>query len=289
MTTATQWLAGARPRTLPLALCPVLVGTTTATLGSHVSWWKAGVAAAVALLLQIGVNYANDYSDGVRGTDRDRRGPLRLTASGLASPRAVRNAALSCLALAAVAGLSLAIAVDLRLLVLGALCIAGAWFYSGGSRPYGYAGYGELAVLAFFGFAATVGSAYVQRNSLPSIVWWTALAVGLPACAVLVVNNLRDIETDLAAGKRTLAVRLGPSATTVLFVALIVGAFLATVPVDLECPTALLTLAALPLAVEPVVLVKTAADPASLVRVLVRTVRLAIAIALLLSLGLVIH
>lgn len=289
MTTATQWLAGARPKTLPLALCPAVVGTAAATLGSHVSWWKAGVAAAVALLLQVGANYANDYSDGVRGTDRDRRGPLRLTASGLASPEAVRTAALSCLALAAVAGLVLAIAVDLRLLVIGVLCIAGAWFYSGGSRPYGYAGYGEVAVLAFFGFVATVGSAYVQRHSLPATVWWGALAVGLPASAVLVANNLRDIETDLAAGKRTLAVRLGVPAATALFVGLIAGAFLVTVPIGVERPGAFLAFAALPLAVEPVVSVKAAADPASLVRALVRTVRLAIAIAILLSLGLVIH
>jgi 1,4-dihydroxy-2-naphthoate polyprenyltransferase len=289
MTTASQWVAGARPRTLPLALCPVLVGTTTATLGSHVSWWKATVAAAVALLLQIGVNYANDYSDGVRGTDRDRRGPLRLTASGLASPGAVRTAALSCLALAAVAGVVLAIAVDLWLLAVGVACIAGAWLYSGGKHPYGYAGYGELAVLVFFGFVATVGSAYIQRRSFPAAAWWGALAVGLPACAVLVANNLRDIESDLAVGKRTLAVRLGGSTTTGLFVGLVAGGFLATVPIGVEHPGAFLTLAALPFAVEPMVSVSSAADPASLVRALVRTVRLAIAIAILLSVGLVIH
>jgi 1,4-dihydroxy-2-naphthoate polyprenyltransferase len=288
VTTASQWLAGARPRTLPLALCPVLVGTATSVSHFSVSGWKMGVAGVVALCLQVGVNYANDYSDGVRGADRNRRGPVRLTVSGLASPLSVRRAALLSFALAGAAGLALAVAVDLRLLVVGGLCVAGAWFYSGGRRPYGYAGYGELAVLFFFGFVATVGSAYVQRRVIPDAAWWGALVVGLPAAAVLVANNLRDIESDRAAGKRTLAVRLGATATARLFVALLVAAFAAVVPIGLEHPGAFVALVAVPFAVAPVRTVLGGAGPASLVRALVGTVLLAVVMALALTLGLVV-
>lgn len=288
MTTVSQWLAGARPRTLPLALGPVLVGTAATVNHFSVSWWKMTLAGIVALSLQVGVNYANDYSDGVRGTDRHRRGPLRLTATGLASPLAVRGAAMLFFALAAVAGLALAVAVDIRLLLLGLLCVGGAWFYSGGRHPYGYAGYGEPAVLFFFGFVATVGSAYVQRRGVPEAAWWGALVIGLPAAAVLLVNNLRDIDSDRDAGKRTLAVRLGGSATAKLYVGLIMAGFAAVVPIGLHHPDAFLGLAALPLAIQPVRIVTREIDPASLVRALVSTVRLAGAIALLLTLGLVI-
>jgi len=286
MTTTSQWVAGARPRTLPLAVCPVLVGTATSAAGLHVSWWKMVLAAVVALMLQVGVNYANDYSDGVRGIDRNRRGPMRLTASGAAAPSAVRRAALSCFVLAAAAGVVLAVTVDIRLLVVGAICVAGAWFYSGGRHPYGYAGYGELAVLFFFGFVATIGSAYVQRRAVPEAAWWGSLVVGLPACAVLVANNLRDIDSDQATGKRTLAVRLGPEATTMLFKALVVGAFAAVIPIGLKHPISFIALIAMPLAVEPVRRVSARADASSLIRALARTVRLAVAMSLLLSLGL---
>ncbi len=288
MTTASQWLAGARPRTLPLALCPVLVGTAAATSHLSVSWWKLAVAALVALSLQVGVNYANDYSDGVRGTDRDRRGPLRLTASGLAAPPDVRRAAFACFALAAVAGLALAVAVDLRLLLVGVVCVAGAWFYSGGRRPYGYAGYGELAVLFFFGFVATLGSAYVQTGGIPEAAWWGSLVVGLPAAAVLVANNLRDIDSDAATGKRTLAVRLGATRTSRLYVTLVAGAFAAVVPIAVHRPGAFLALVAVPLAVGPVRTVLGHADPPSLVRALVGTVRLAAVLALAVTVGLVV-
>ncbi|HUA96558.1 MAG TPA: 1,4-dihydroxy-2-naphthoate polyprenyltransferase [Acidimicrobiales bacterium] len=287
MTTASQWMAGARPRTLPLALCPVLVGTAAATGHHGVSVWRGALAAVVALSLQVGVNYANDYSDGVRGTDRDRRGPLRLTASGVAAPAAVRRAALASFAVAGAAGLALAVAVDLRLLLVGALCVAGAWFYSGGRRPYGYAGLGEVAVLFFFGFVATVGSAYVQHHAIPSAAWWGSLVVGLPAAAVLVVNNLRDIETDSAAGKRTLAVHLGAPTTVRLFVALLVAPFLCVVPVAVGHPMALLALVGAPLAAGPVRTVVTRSDPASLVAALVGTVRLAIVLSLAFTLGLI--
>ena len=212
VTTAGQWVAGARPRTLPLAVGPVLVGTAAASMVGPTIWWRFAAALVVSLALQVGVNYANDYSDGLRGTDRDRRGPLRLTASGTASARSVRRAAWMALAAAAAVGTALAVAVDLRLLLLGVVCVAGAWLYSGGRHPYGYHGLGEVAVLFFFGFVATLGSAYVQHRTLPSAAWWGSLVVGLPACAVLVVNNLRDIDTDGVAGKRTLAVRMGGGA-----------------------------------------------------------------------------
>lgn len=287
MTTASQWLAGARPRTLPLALCPVLVGSAASVESLHLSWWKMAMAAVVALFLQVGVNYANDYSDGMRGTDRQRRGPLRLTASGTATPVAVRRAALLAFLVAAAAGMVLAVAVDTRLLLVGVLCIAGAWFYSGGRRPYGYAGYGELAVLFFFGFVATIGSAYVQRHGVPEAAWWGSLVVGLPACAVLIANNLRDIDSDQEAGKRTLAVRLGGGVTAKLFVALLVGAFAAVVPIGLEHPAAFIALIAVPLAIDPARRVLQRADPTSLVRALASTVKLASLLALLLSLGLV--
>jgi 1,4-dihydroxy-2-naphthoate octaprenyltransferase len=286
MTTPSQWLAGARPRTLPLAVCPVLVGTAAASLRFPVSWWKAVAAGVVALALQAGVNYANDYSDGVRGTDRHRRGPPRLTASKTATPAAVRRAALSCFAVAGVAGLALAIAVDLWLLALGAVCMVGAWFYSGGRRPYGYSGYGELAVLFFFGFVGTIGSAYVQGRPLPAAVWWGSLVVGLPACAVLVANNLRDIESDEAAGKRTLAVRLGRGATGRLFVALIVGAFAAVIPIGIGHPSAFIAFVALPFALGPLRVVSHHSNPSFLGRLLALTVRLAAALALLLTIGL---
>ena len=179
------WVAGARPRTLGAAVAPVIVGTCAAVPDADgVIWWRAALALLVALALQVGVNYANDYSDGVRGTDKNRAGPLRLTASGLASPRAVRTAAMVSFAVAAVAGLVLALVVDPWLLLLGAGAIAAAALYTGGPKPYGYLGLGELMVLAFFGFAATVGSAFVQLERVPGAAWWGSLTVGLLACAM---------------------------------------------------------------------------------------------------------
>jgi 1,4-dihydroxy-2-naphthoate octaprenyltransferase len=287
VTTAGQWVAGARPKTLPLAVGPVLVGTAAASTVGPTIWWRFAAALVVSLALQVGVNYANDYSDGLRGTDRDRRGPLRLTASGTASARSVRLAAGIALATAAAVGTALAVTVDLRLLLLGVLCVAGAWLYSGGRHPYGYHGLGEVAVLFFFGFVATLGSAYVQHRMLPSAAWWGSLVVGLPACAVLVVNNLRDIDTDRVAGKRTLAVRIGGRRTRAAYVGLLLVAFLALVPVAVEHPTASVAFAAAPMAVAPLRRVVAGDDdPAALVRVLVLTVRLAVALAVLLAVGL---
>ena len=288
MTTAAQWVAGARPRTLGAAVSPVLVGTAAAYAAADtLTWWRAGAALVVALALQVGVNYANDYSDGVRGTDAQRAGPLRLTASGVAAPAAVRNAAAVAFGVAAVFGLALAVAVDLRLLLVGAAAIAAAALYTGGPRPYGYSGLGELAVLVFFGFVATAGSAYVQAERVPAAAWWGAVAVGLLACAILLANNIRDIDTDRAAGKRTLPVLVGAPASRGLYAGCIVGAFLASVAVGVLYPTALVVLAALPLAVRPIRLVATRRDPPSLVAALIDTARLEVVVAVLLSLGLV--
>ena len=288
MTTAAEWVQGARPRTLGAAISPVFVGTAAAYAeADDVIWWRAGAALVVALALQVGVNYANDYSDGVRGTDARRAGPLRLTASGVAAPAAVRNAAVLAFGVAAMFGLALAIAVDLRLLVVGVAAIAAAALYTGGPRPYGYSGLGELAVLVFFGFVATAGSAYVQIERVPATAWWGALAVGLLACAILLANNIRDIDGDRATGKRTLAVRTGAPVARALFAGCIAAAFLAVVAVGVLAPPALIGLAAVPLAVVPVRLVVTHTDPPSLVAALVGTARLQLVVAVLLTLGLV--
>jgi 1,4-dihydroxy-2-naphthoate polyprenyltransferase len=281
------WVAGARPRTLGAAVAPVIVGTCAAVPDADgVIWWRAALALVVALALQVGVNYANDYSDGVRGTDKNRAGPLRLTASGLASPRAVRRAAMLSFAVAAVAGLVLALVVDPWLLLLGAASIAAAALYTGGPKPYGYLGLGELMVLAFFGFAATVGSAYVQLERVPGAAWWGSLVVGLFACAILLANNIRDVPTDVVAGKRTLAVRVGAPAARRLFVACYASSFGAVVAIAITQPWALLALAALPLALTPVRLVLTRTDPPSLVAALVATSRLELVVAVLLGVGL---
>src|SRR5438093_3312369 len=210
MTSASLWVQGARPRTLGAAVAPVLLGTSAAVAEvDDVIWWRATLALLVALALQVGVNYANDYSDGVRGTDAERKGPVRLTATGLASPHAVKRAAFLSFGVAAVAGLVLALVVDPWLLVVGVGAIAAAWLYTGGPKPYGYLGLGELMVLVFFGFVATVGSAYVQIERVPGSAWWGSLVVGLLACAILLANNVRDVPTDTVAGKRTLAARVG--------------------------------------------------------------------------------
>jgi len=288
MTTAAEWVAGARPRTLGAAVSPVLVGTAAAYADADtLTWWRAAAALIVALGLQVGVNYANDYSDGVRGTDTKRAGPVRLTASGVAAPAAVRNAAAMAFGVAAVFGLALAIAVDLRLLLIGAVAIAAAVLYTGGPRPYGYTGLGELAVLVFFGVVATAGSAYVQAERVPASAWWGAVAVGLLACAILLANNIRDVDTDRAVGKRTLPVLVGASTARALYAGCIAGAFVAVVAVGVLFPTALIALAALPLAARPVRLVVTRRDPPSLVAALVATARLELVVAVLLGLGLV--
>ena len=280
------WLAGARPRTLPASVSPVLVGTAAAAAEGSVVAWRAGAATVVALALQIGTNYANDYSDGKRGTDAHRAGPLRLTASGLVAPTKVLRAAATAFAVAAVAGLLLAVAVDLRLLVVGAACIAAGALYTGGPKPYGYAGFGELAVLVFFGFVATAGSAYVQLERLTPLAVFASVPVGLLACALLVANNLRDVDTDAAAGKHTLAVRLGAPRTRLLYHGCLVGALAAVMAIGLARPPALVALAATPLALPPMRLVADRRDAPGLIAALVATARLQLVTCALLAAGL---
>jgi 1,4-dihydroxy-2-naphthoate octaprenyltransferase len=280
------WIQGARPKTLGAAVAPVLVGTAAGTVDGPIRWERAIAALVVALALQVGVNYANDYSDGVRGTDKDRRGPIRLVASGLASPGAVRNAAAIAFAVAAIVGGVVSLVVNPWLLLVGVAALIAAVTYTGGPKPYGYIGLGEVMVLVFFGFVATVGSAYVQYRQLPGAAWWGALAVGLPACGVLLANNVRDVETDTVARKRTLAVRFGAPRARVLFAACLIGALAAVVGGGVLHPWALLALAAAPLAIAPIRLVRTRSDPPSLVAALLGTVRFQLVLAVLLAAGL---
>lgn len=219
-----MWLLGARPKTLPAAIVPVVVGTA-AVADDEFTAWRFVAAMVVALALQVATNYANDYSDGVRGTDDDRVGPLRLVGSGAASTAAVKTAVFVAFAVAGLAGLALVIAVSPWLLLVGAASIAAGWFYTGGSNPYGYLGLGELFVFVFFGLVATIGSAYVQIESITGLVVALSVAVGLFATALLVVNNLRDREGDAAAGKNTLAVRMGDQRTRLLYSGMLVVGF----------------------------------------------------------------
>ena len=221
MTTPAQWIEGARPRTLPAAVSPVLAGTGVAAFVDQVVWWKAFLALVVALALQVGVNYANDYSDGIRGTDADRVGPLRLVGSGVAAAADVKRAAFAAFGVAMVAGLVLAATSSWWLLLVGAAAIVAAWFYTGGSQPYGYHALGEVMVFVFFGLVAVLGTTYVQTASLPLPAWFAATGVGALACAILVANNIRDIPTDATSGKRTLAVVLGDQQSRYLYVLLV--------------------------------------------------------------------
>ena len=228
---AALWLAGARPRTLPAAVAPVLAGTAVAAHLDGAVWWKALLALVVSVALQVAVNYANDYSDGIRGTDDERIGPLRLVGSGLASPRSVKLAAFASFGAAALAGLVLAATTAWWLVAIGAASVLAAWFYTGGRSPYGYRGLGEVMVFVFFGLVAVVGTTYVQTESfdLPSL--YAAVGIGALACAILVVNNLRDIASDREVGKRTLAVTLGPERTRGLYALLVLAAAVAVVAV----------------------------------------------------------
>jgi 1,4-dihydroxy-2-naphthoate octaprenyltransferase len=286
LTTPGEWVQGARPRTLGAAVVPVVVATALASTDAPTIWWRAAAALAVSLALQIGVNYANDYSDGVRGTDTNRRGPMRLTASGVASPRAVKTAALLAFAGAAVIGLVLSLAVDWRLLLVGVASIAAAALYTGGPRPYGYSGFGEVAVLCFFGIVATLGSVYVQLEGVPAPAWLAAFAVGFPAVAILLVNNLRDVETDTIAGKRTLAVRVGAARTRSMFVGALAAALVFVVAMGTAHSWALLGLFAAPLAVPPITIVRRRSDPPSLVKALIATARFQLVLGALLAVGL---
>jgi 1,4-dihydroxy-2-naphthoate octaprenyltransferase len=282
---AAKWAAGARPRTLPAAVVPVAVGTAVGGAQGEVVWWRAAAALVVALAIQVGTNYANDYSDGIRGTDQRRVGPTRLVAEGLASPSSVRLAALLSMAVAGVVGLMVSIAVGPELLLVGVLCFAAGWLYTGGPRPYGYAGFGEVFVFVFFGLVATVGSAYVHLERVTGLGLLASIPVGLLATALLVTNNLRDIPSDTSAGKRTLAVRLGETWTRLLYLGCLVGAFLLVPVIALAQPFALAALAAAPLARRPAKAVASGAAGRQLVPALVATGKLQLAFGALLALG----
>ncbi len=287
MTTVGQWIEGARPRTLPAAVAPVLVGTGAAAAGGDVRIGRALLALVVSLALQVAVNYANDYSDGIRGTDTQRVGPLRLVGSGVSSPAAVKRAAVAAFAVAAAAGLVLAALTTWWLLAIGAAAMLAAWFYTGGSRPYGYRALGELSVFVFFGLVATIGTAYVQLERVTATAVAGGIGCGALACALLVVNNLRDIPTDSVSGKRTLAVVLGERRTRALYVALVAVAFLVAVALVAVTPWTLLTVAAVPLAARPARTVAAGRQGRDLVPALRDTGRLQLAYAVLLAVALV--
>ena len=287
MATAGQWLEGARPRTLPAAVAPVALGTGAAAGVDGASWPEALLALVVSLALQVGVNYANDYSDGIRGTDDDRVGPFRLTGSKAAAQSAVRAAAFAAFGVAAVAGLALvALSGAWWLVAVGAAAVAAAWYYTGGPRPYGYAGLGELFVFVFFGLVAVLGTTYTQAGRVTGDAVAGAVGIGLIACALLVTNNLRDVATDAVAGKRTLAVRIGDPATRRLYAGLLAGAGAAVAVAALTRPFALVAVLAVPLAVSPLRAVLGGATGRSLLPVLRDTGRLELAYGLLLGLGL---
>ncbi|HXT46628.1 MAG TPA: 1,4-dihydroxy-2-naphthoate polyprenyltransferase [Pseudonocardiaceae bacterium] len=269
MASVAQWVQGARPRTLPNSIAPVLAGWgAAAALGSS-HWARALLALVVALALQIGVNYANDYSDGIRGTDAVRVGPMRLVGSGVAAPGAVRTAALVSFAVAGMAGLVLVtLAGRWWLLPLGAACMAAAWCYTGGPRPYGYAGFGEPAVFVFFGLVAVLGTQYVVSGRITLTGAVAAIAVGAMSAAVLVANNLRDIPTDALAAKRTIAVRLGDQRTRTLYTVLLAVPLVVTLGLATARWTTLAGLLALFFAVPALRRVRGGANGAELIPVL---------------------
>ena len=279
-----KWIIGARPRTLPAAIAPVLVATAYA--GSNWEPIRALSALLVSLSLQIGVNYANDYSDGIRGTDDSRIGPVRLTASGLASPKSVRTAAFISFLFAALIGLTLAAATSWWVILGGAIAINAAWGYTGGAKPYGYVGLGEISVFIFFGIVATVGSYYVQTEELNLEIFIVAIPMGSLACAILAINNLRDRAQDQIVGKKTLAVRLGDSRARKLYIALLISAHLFALLTFK--PAVLLTLLAAPLTWKLAHGVASGVSGAELIPYLAKTGKLQLLFAILFALGLTI-
>ena len=287
MATPREWVAGARPRTLTAAIAPVFVGTAIAVSLQALDALRALLALGVAVALQIGVNYANDYSDGIKGTDAVRVGPVRLVGQQRASAGAVRSAAVGAFLIAAVLGFVLvALVGQWWLLLVGAASIAAGWLYTGGPRPYGYAGLGEVFVLIFFGVVPVAGTAYVQTLTFTPAMFIAGVAIGLPITAILIANNLRDIPTDLAAGKRTVATRLGDARTRTLFAFTIVLAYMLVIVLAfVVSPWLLLTLASVPLAIRPVRTVRAGAQGRALIAVLQQTSLLVLVFGLLLGLG----
>lgn len=287
---ANAWVEGARPKTLPAAVVPVAVGTAVAFSQGEVVWWRAVAALVVSLAVQVGTNYANDYSDGIRGTDDVRVGPVRLVASGLKAAPAVKRAAFVSFGVGALAGLALAWAVTWWLVPVGAACFLAGWFYTGGPRPYGYAGLGEVFVFVFFGLVATVGSAYVHVEGITLLALGASIPVGALATALLVVNNLRDIPTDTASGKRTLAVRLGDQDTRMLYLVLLTAVPIgAAVLLAVVRPLALSAILGIALGIPAARAVRRGARGRDLIPVLVRTGQVQLAYGLLLAAGLLVR
>ena len=280
-----KWVLGARPRTLPAAIAPVVVASALA--GSDFNWFRAALALKVGVWLQIGVNYANDYSDGVKGTDENRIGPTRLVASGLASAKAVKNAAFVSFAIASVAGLWLSLLTSPLLILIGILAIAAAWGYTGGKNPYGYSGLGEVSVFTFFGLVATMGTYYAQTEKITVLSFIVAIPMGALSCAILAVNNIRDRAQDELVGKKTLAVRLGDVKARRMFVALLVLAHVAAVATLI--PTALLTLLVAPMSYSISKLVLSGVSGKDLIPVLGRTGKLQLMFAIVFALALAIQ
>ncbi|MGO4583550.1 1,4-dihydroxy-2-naphthoate polyprenyltransferase [Arthrobacter sp. 2RAF6] len=288
MATAAQWIQGARLRTLPAAIAPVLIGTAAAYELQSFRLLNAILAALVALLLQIGVNYANDYSDGIRGTDEDRVGPLRLVGSGAARPGHVKWAAFGAFGLAMIFGLVLVIITQSWWLILvGIGCVLAAWGYTGGKNPYGYLGLGDLFVFVFFGLVATLGTTYTQAGqvSLPAVIG--AIGTGLIACALLMANNVRDIPTDMVAGKRTLAVRLGDRHARESYVLMLAVAILLVVVLAPTKPWMLIVLLLIPACLMPAWLMVNGRKRKSLIPVLKQTGLINLGYSVLFSLGLI--
>jgi 1,4-dihydroxy-2-naphthoate polyprenyltransferase len=281
MTTREQWIAGARPKTLPAAIAPVFVGTSFA--GYNASFLHTFLALTVALSLQIGVNYANDYSDGIKGTDFDRVGPMRLVGSGAATADSVKKAAFISFFVAAIAGLILASRTSWLLIILGAICIIAAWTYTGGPQPYGYQAMGEVSVFIFFGVVATVGTYYVQTESVSREVILASFAMGALACAILVLNNLRDLPSDEVAGKKTLAVVMGDKSTRDLYKWLMFFALVISVALAVFSFYYLFALLSLPLVSKSVRAVSAGARRDELITLLAKTGRIQIIYSIALS------
>ena len=275
-----KWIVGARVKTLPAAVAPVLIGTSYA---EKINWGNALLALLVSLFLQIAVNFANDYSDGVRGTDTHRIGPVRLVASGLASASSVKLAALISCLIAAIAGLVLAVNISPWLLAVGAAAIWAAWGYTGGKKPYGYFGFGELSVFIFFGLVATVGSYYIQMEQFNWQIFLLSMPVGTLSCAILAINNLRDLPQDKLVGKRTMAVRIGAKNTRVFFMLLLVTAQLTALAAASISALALITLICAPITYRVVKQVLNGAVGTDLIEVLSKTAKLQLLMAILLA------
>jgi 1,4-dihydroxy-2-naphthoate octaprenyltransferase len=273
-----KWLIGARIKTLPAAISPVLIGTSYA---EQITWINAALALIVALFLQIAVNYANDYSDGIKGTDQNRIGPIRLVASGLASAIAVRNAAYISFLIAAIAGSILSFNTSMWLFIIGGISILAAWGYTGGKKPYGYIGFGELSVFVFFGLVATIGSYYIQSEELNWQIFLLSIPVGCLSCAVLVINNLRDLSNDKLVGKRTLAVLLGDKKTRNFYIVLLVISQLVSISAAVIDIKMLFTLICIPMAVNVIKKIATGVGGIELIPILGKTARLQLLLAII--------